>query len=144
MTREGVTEIIPGRLYQRGHFLTWSAERKQKMLAEHGIGVVVNLWQKVDPDLSSTGVLYVNWPIPGGRPPAFAEEMVSLLVRHLRMGIPVLVHCEAGVNRSVWLCARLLHAYDGVLTGPQTVQAVANLMPGARMRPGLKEDIERL
>lgn len=146
MSREGVNEVIPGLLYQRGNFLTWPASRKWAMLNRHGIRVVVNLWSKVDPDLSveRPGLVYLNWHISGTEPPAEAAYVISMLANLARRGMPILVHCEAGVNRSAWLCARLVHALDPSLTGSQALQEVYNALPGVRMRSGLQEDIERL
>lgn len=109
-TRAWARDVVPGRLYQRGHFLTWPSEQKWDMLRELNIKTVVNLWVKVDPDLSnSAGLVYITWPIAGDEVPPDADLMVPFLARLLDRG-PMLVQCEAGVNRSLWLCGRLMAA----------------------------------
>lgn len=119
--RGGVVEVIPG-LYQRGNFLKWTYQQKQDLLREHGISVVVNLWNKVDPDLSGQ-CLYINWPIRGNAYPDQATAMIELVAARLVSGEHVLVHCEAGVNRSAWFCAELVaHA-----TGWPYEQALAHV-----------------
>lgn len=77
------------------------------MLRRYGITVVFNLWNKVDPDLSGQ-VLYVNWPIRGNAMPDHADLMVTYAASLLASGERLLVHCEAGVNRSAWFCAAIL------------------------------------
>lgn len=140
MARRGVNEIVPGKLYQRGHFLTWPAADKARMLDELGITVVVNLWNKVDPDLSGRTV--INWPISGAKVPPEADAMVALVSRLVTEGHVVLVHCEAGKNRSVWFCARLLtQAFGPATRGTKVLEAVLRKVPGAKMRPELEKDI---
>lgn len=104
--RGALVEVFPG-VYQRGNFLSWPYAQKQALLAQYGITVVFNLWNKVDPDLSGS-CLYVNWPIRGNAMPDNADAMVSLGAALLNRGERLLIHCEAGVNRSVWFCAAII------------------------------------
>jgi predicted protein tyrosine phosphatase len=99
-------EVIPG-LYQRGSMLSWPYAQKQEAMRRQGITVVFNLWNKVDPDLSGQ-CLYVNWPIRGNAMPNHADLMADFAASLLISGERVLVHCEAGVNRSVWFCAAIV------------------------------------
>lgn len=128
-TRGAFNEIIPG-LYQRGNFLKWPYDQKRLTLQRHGISVVFNLWNKVDPDLSGQ-VLYVNWPIAGNAMPEHAELMVTYAASLHAAGEILLVHCEAGVNRSAWFCAEIVAraldcSYDEALARVQRKVPRAN------------------
>jgi protein-tyrosine phosphatase len=134
--RASARTIAPGRLYQRGHFLTWPRAQKWSLIEELGIRTVVNLWVKVDPDLSNDkGLLYINWPIPGDRIPPDVDLMVPWLAKLLDRG-PMLVQCEAGVNRSMWLCGRLL-----VARGVRPGEALGTVLEGGRIKSVFQADI---
>lgn len=105
--REGLHEIIPGRLYQRGNMLKWPAARKRQVLGERGISVVVNCWNKVDPDLSGMVDHYLDWPIATNELPPDADLVTEYVAGLVRAGHIALIHCEAGVNRSVWFALRV-------------------------------------
>lgn len=107
--RQGVNEILPGLLYQRGHFLTWTYEQKQTLLEELGVSVVVNLWHRVDPDLSRDipGTAYLNFPMSPSAMPADGEYIVAFVTALVLRGHVTLIHCEAGKGRSVWLSTRV-------------------------------------
>lgn len=134
VTRMAANEVIPGKLYQRAHFLTWTAGQKQALLERLGVTVVVNLWLKVDPDLSGQ-CIYLNWPIAGNRVPPDTKAMTNLVNHLLDTGHVVLVHCEAGRNRSAWFCARL-----AAMRGVGSVPALERI-PGAKLRPELLKDL---
>ena len=116
--RNGVATFLPGRLFQRGNFLNWPAAQKRQMLDELGVTVVLNLWLKVDPDLSPLthqyGLAYFNWHISPSVLPKDSEVMVEFLGKMLDRGHVLLVHCEAGKGRSVWLSTRLLARQLGI------------------------------
>jgi protein-tyrosine phosphatase len=114
--RASVNEILPGRIYQRGQFLTWPYEQKWRLLEELGIDVVVNLWSKVDPDLSSgdLGRMYLCWLISPSEVPDHAEAFIGFLAYLVNQGKKILIHCEAGRGRSVWLATRILAAVEGI------------------------------
>lgn len=128
-TRGGLIEVIPG-LYQRGNFLSWPYKQKTEMLQRNGITVVYNLWSKVDPDLSGQ-CLYINWPIRGNAYPEHALEMVSHASNLLASGEVLLVHCEAGVNRSAWFCAAIVARVNG-WPYERALQLVQQRIPRAR------------
>lgn len=137
--RAGFNEIIPSLLWQRGQFLTWPASRKRKALDERGISVVVNLWHKIDPDLSPErhGPIYLNWHISPSQPAdEVSEVIVGTLVYLLETGNGMLVHCEAGHGRSAWLCARLVAAYAG-MPFSEALEFVRARVPGMDVRPAL-------
>lgn len=132
--------IIENKLFQRGQFLTFPVPAKMEMLEKHDIGMVVNLWSRPDPELHmKSGLIYIHWPIGGGSPPYNAEAMIDLIESYMCSNVKVLVHCEAGVNRSVWLCARLLAKHEEI-SGEETFNRVTAIV-NTRMRPGLMEDL---
>src|ERR1700693_5171723 len=116
MSRAGVNVILEGKLYQRGQFLTWPFKQKWKLLDQYGITFVVNLWSKVDPDLSSSklGQTYLNWVCSPSDVPDNATLLVNIIAGMIDVGAVVLVHCEAGRGRSVWLSARVLAEIEGI------------------------------
>lgn len=140
--RAGVREVIPGVLYQRGQFLSWPHAQKHKVLNDLGITCVVNLWHKIDPDLSSPmqDVVYLNLHMNTDKVSRTAEATV-FYVHHLMVaGHRVLVHCEAGVNRSSWLCARLVRLHYGI-EADAAWSLVQAAIPSAKLRPGLKQNL---
>lgn len=145
MTRAAANVVIPDLLFQRGNFLTWPYAQKQRLLADNQITVVVNLWTKVDSDLSTDepGRVYLHWPIPGDRVPAEWRLMRSFLGALLRANRRVLVHCEAGVNRSVWLCALLLADLEDI-SGTEALQRVEAAIGRIHVRSALREHLEGL
>lgn len=138
--RAGFTEVLPGRLYQRGQFLTWPARQKRKLLDNLGITVVVNLWHKIDADLSPDdhGRIYINWHVSPSDAATVknAWPLVELLAKLMHRGERVLVHCEAGRGRSVWLCAELVKAVTG-MSGLEALSHVRERIPAENMRPEL-------
>lgn len=142
MARMGVNEVLPGSLYQRGHFLTWTHAQKHEFLEDLGVDVVVNLWGRVDPDLSSNGhdIYYVVQPVSSRSVGLEEEALVSMIGALMFAGHRVLVHCEAGVNRSAWLCARLV-ALRNHITAPEAWDIVKKAVPSARLRPELARDL---
>lgn len=148
-SRAAMHEVLtPKRLWQRGQFLTWPAEQKWGMLRSVNVTTVVNLWTKVDPDLSAPspnggGILYINWPITSDRVPPETDSMVAFLAT-LMITKPggMLVHCEAGVNRSAWLCARLIAAVE-IVSRPDALEWVTNRINRVNLRPALAADLAR-
>ncbi len=134
----GLTVGYPGQIFQRGHFLTWPHARKWQMINDLNIDVIVNLWVKTDSDLS--GISYLNFPMPGDEVPHWSQPVVALLEGMVNANL--LIHCEAGVNRSAWLCARILMArYE--MTGEQAYGRVMIAHPKARIHSTLKYDLLR-
>jgi len=143
MSRADLTTIMPNQLYQRGRFLTWPASQKWAMLDRYKIDTVVNMWSKVDPDLSSErhGTLYLNWHTSPSEVPLGADRMIGFLSGLLSDGHVMLVHCEAGHGRSVWLCAALLVRHWHV--APRTAfELLDTIVPGMDVRPELLTHLE--
>lgn len=112
MARASLNVIVPGQLYQRANFLSWPRWQKEKLLKEHNIRVVVNLWSKSDPEVSSDSeqvYVYLHYWISGAKIPPEQElrGLLDFLMNCSKMGWPILIHCEAGVNRSVFLATLL-------------------------------------
>jgi hypothetical protein len=140
-TRGAVNVVLPGKLYQRGNMLKWPLAQKEKMFQELGITAVVNVWSKVDPDQSHPSRIYINYPVTSKRPHGpTATSMARLVAALIRSGHVVLVHCEAGRNRSVWFCIRVLVALGGVGV-TEAYEAVLAAVPSAALRPELREDL---
>lgn len=141
MARMGVNTVVEGKIYQRGEFLKWTHDQKHEFLSDLGVDVVVNLWGKVDPDLSSNGlnVIYLSTAASSRGVPD-ASLMVAFVAGLIRAGHKVLVHCEAGVNRSAWFCARLIVELElGLpLDAWRMVEAA---VPRAKLRPELWRDL---
>ncbi len=115
--RAALNEVIPGKLYQRGRFEGWPQKQKERVLKEHNIGMVVNLWAKMDPEVANdTRILYLFYPIYGNKPPppGMLKILVQLIREQIRYGLAVLIHCEAGVNRSCFLSACVVAELEGM------------------------------
>jgi hypothetical protein len=142
--RAGVNEVISGSLYQRGHFLTWPYAKKWQMLDSLDIDVVVNLWRPIDSDIANPGlgrmVAYLNWPMMTDKVPENTKALVAFVAYLIRQGHTALIHCEAGVNRSAWLCARVVREVAGVAP-EQALSQVQQAIPKARINPALVRDV---
>lgn len=139
-----LNEIIPDTLYQRGQFVTFPIQTKIDMLNQYNIGLVVNLWSRPDPELhAKPGLIYIHWPIAGNTRPFMAESMIELINDYLCAGVKTIVHCEAGVNRSIWLVSRLL-AYQEGISGPEAYEKVSAAVSHTKMRSGLVDDLASL
>ena len=147
--RHGVNEVIPGRLYQRANFLTWPYMDKKDMLSALSINVVVNLWRPIDSDMADhrrgtkhNDALYINWHMATDTPPSGADDLVRFLGALMRKEAVVLVHCEAGRNRSAWLCARLVGDLLNV-DWKVALATVQRAVPKAAINRRLKKDVEQ-
>lgn len=145
--RNGVAEVIPGKLYQRANFLTWPYGQKKAMLDDLGVNVVVNLWRPVDSDMADNRPgtkhndrIYLNWHMATNVAPSGGHAMVRFLGDLMRQGHVLLVHCEAGRNRSAWLCARLVK--DALRVTPEhAIQIVTRAAPRIKISTELQADI---
>lgn len=137
-----LNEIIPNTLYQRGQFVTFPFATKMAMLERYNIDMVVNLWSRPDPELhAKSGLVYLHWPIAGNVVPHMSREYIRFISDHMSEGYKVLVHCEAGVNRSVWLVAKLLARYND-LSGNDALERVQERISRVNIRSGLLVDLE--
>lgn len=145
MSRASANEVVKGKLYQRGQFLTWPHAQKHRMLKEFGITFVVNLWSKVDPDLSATELdrVYLNWHCSPSEVPPNHEVLIDVIARAIEGGHVALIHCEAGRGRSVWLAARVMHKLNG-MTGKEVLKEIERAVPNENLTDTLRRDIAQL
>ena len=141
-SRANFKVVIPDRLYQRGNFLTWPRRQKERLLEQHKIDIIVNLWAKPDPEVTEdSGRIYFHIPMGSSVDnPKFLETIVSILSTNMKFGMRVLVHCEAGVNRSVFLCS-LLVAELLDLNGEQALSYVQERCGRTKVHHALKKYI---
>jgi protein-tyrosine phosphatase len=139
--RASVNEILAGRIYQRGQFLTWPYEQKKQLLDEFKIDIVVNMWSKVDPDMSTgdQGRVYLCWLTSPSEVPEHADLFVRFLMTLVRQGKRILIHCEAGRGRSVWLSTRLLAEVEEI-SRAEALSRVEAIMHHS-LTPSLKRDL---
>lgn len=137
-------EILPGRLYQRGHIDHLPAVEVQEALRKHNIGVVVNLHNRPSGNLGR--VLYIHWPIPDNKLP---DEITLKALANLLASIiqwshkAVLVHCNAGRNRSALLSALIVRAIHEI-SGKEAMEFVQGKRPNALANPHFVEFLERI
>ena len=143
MSRKAVNEIMVGRLYQRGNMLSWPRSDKVKLFKERNISIVVNLWTKMDLDMSSIPLdCYLYLPTPRSkdmirRRILLAAEMVAKMMAADRKAA-TLVLCEAGVTRSVFFCVLLEH-YLHNMPLPAAYMKVVGCLPKHRMKDFMRK-----
>jgi len=98
------TEIAPNLLV--GSF-PWKADP-----FETGASAVVDLAFRPSVERAPRDRIYVHWPIEDGPipPEGVMRALCSLLAEWLSRDLVVLVHCDAGMNRSALIAARVLMA----------------------------------
>lgn len=119
MDHDYLSPIIPEKLYMSGE-----PSSHPERLVEAGINVVVNLSEHEDHiDITSLADEYLHWPIEDGPLPDLRTlwRMVDWVVGAVENGRRVLVHCDAGLNRSGLVCALvvkdLLHLSGSAAVG---------------------------
>ncbi len=134
MPRKAVNEIIPGRLYQRGQILTWKYDEKIRLFEEYNIGLVVNFWPKIDPDLSDMWYLH----LPSGSDDMidnYTRIMVKTVAKLLEPNdMAALILCEAGKTRSVFF-ATLVYAELMHVDTSLAYKKIARLLPTNKLKP---------
>src|SRR5690606_20282342 len=120
-----VHEIIPGRLWQSGSRVSWTEARWCGIDAIVAVGgeqqpwleaLMEEGWKAVRPGAPRLPV-FVHMPLidaTGMLDRPTAETAAALVVRLIRDGRSVLVHCDAGVYRSVFICALVLAEIQGI------------------------------
>lgn len=133
--RDPIFEIIPGRLWQSGSVADAEGEARVREL---GIDYVVNL--NGEPPLFQ-GYEYrpgwppfteVRWEIEDGPLPDLRDldDVVSRVCTAVSAGQRVLVHCQAGLNRSGLVTAMAVHRLTG-RGGPALVGFIRRKRPGS-------------
>ena len=141
-----VYEILTGKLYQRGRFDKWPKKRKLLELGELGITVVVNLIQIPDEDIAGPdGVEYYMLPIADGKikDPDILNRLADRLVQRIMEGKKVLIHCNAGRNRSGLLSALVVRRYYHI-SGQEALNYVRGKRPRAIANPHFESYLEGL
>ena len=116
-----VYEILPGRLYTRGTLRKMSPEAKRDGLWELGINVVVNLTRRIDVTLRDTlSLMYIHYPMPDGRLDEaqwiYIGQLASFLAERIKQNARVLIHCNAGRNRTGLLAALVVARVKSIST----------------------------
>ena len=112
-----IREIIPGKLYTRGRFDHKPKEDKLKALREQGIDIVVCLIRHPDSDLiESVDVEYYYFPMSDGKIRNIGEltVMSAILTLAIKLGKRVLIHCNAGRNRTGLICTLIVRELFGI------------------------------
>jgi protein-tyrosine phosphatase len=98
----------------KGLYISGHPDRSQDFLKQ-GVHAVIDLEGNIDtavPEAESQRetTLYLYWPIEDGPmpEPGVVRSIASFTARLLAEGNKVLVHCQAGHNRSGLICARTL------------------------------------
>ncbi len=129
-------EIIVG-LYTRG--ATWKLSYAQKMagMEELNYPIVVNLTRKVDYTLRDV-THYVHFPMSDGRLDKVVDDVEALAdalaVEILHNDRNVLVHCNAGRNRSGLLAALIVSKVE-TMTYKEALEHVRWARPRAVANP---------
>lgn len=138
-------EILPGLLYQRGHIEKRSPSDVAETLRERNISIVVNLHRRQNRNLPPN-VMHIQWPIADNKIPDVAtlKGLVRFLVDFLRWGDgAILVHCNAGRNRSSLVTAMVMAQYFG-FSGKKCIELVRERRPNALANPHFVEFLERI
>ncbi len=141
-----VYEILAGKLYQRGRFDKWPKERKLLELKELGITVVANMIRIPDDDISGPdGVEYYMLPIADGKikDPDMLNKLADRLFQRIMEGKKVLIHCNAGRNRSGLVSALVVRRYY-YLSGHEALNYVRRVRPQAIANPHFEAYLEGL
>lgn len=129
-----------------GTLLVSGAIDDWQQVRAHRVDTIVDLDGSVDTGLPETPneLLYVYYPlVDDGLPDLGKLETVARLVADLASeGHVVLVHCRLGLNRSGLLLATAL-TYLG-FTGPQALDHLRSLQPGALYNDAFAEHVRRL
>lgn len=144
--RKSINEIIPGKLYQRGQILTWPLKDKFALIEEYNIGLAINLWPKLDPDMSNLPCMY--WYLPSTSQDMLSDKiglMAETAATFIMENYPetVLVMCEAGKTRSVFF-AGLMLLYLKNLNGSRAIKYINDHIPGHKMKPYMIDYLEEI
>lgn len=130
-----VREIIPGLLYTRGRTRSLPYDDKAEVIKSRNIKTVVCLVSKTDRDLVAMHpktVEYIIWPMSDGKriETEKIEWIVDRILERLGRGEAVLVHCNAGRNRTGLIVTIVLSRYYGI-SQRDALKQLRQLRPGA-------------
>jgi protein-tyrosine phosphatase len=127
-----IFEILDGQLYQSG-----APQEAAEWDSIHalGIDVVIDLFGTLDPGVPTAfnSILYIFWPIDDAAElPALGimHVLVDAVVRLIRLGHKVLVHCHMGKSRSGLINAQVAMQLLGI-SGADAIALVRRRRPGA-------------
>ncbi|HXX37610.1 MAG TPA: dual specificity protein phosphatase [bacterium] len=127
-----IYEILEGRLYQSG-----APEEAAEWDSIHALGIdtVVDLFGTLDPGVPTApnSIVYVFWPIedrPALPDMTIMDALVDTVVRFIRIGHKVLVHCHRGKSRSGLVNALVVMKILGI-SGSEAIDLIRHRRPGA-------------
>src|SRR5262245_51295733 len=139
--RRAFSEIFPDKIYQRGQIFTWPRTVKEQHFKQYGIKIVVNLWTKIDVDMTDVGLdMYLYLPTGSGEEEMKGSwilqsaELVGKLLQTPEKYAALIV-CESGVTRSVFFSALVLHHMGLGLSLEDAGYHVISQLGGHRMKP---------
>ena len=96
-----------------------------------GPTVVVCLSTRPSSDGAALGRMYIHWPIKDGPVPEIAalDGLAAVLAGWLSVGVGVFIHCDAGMNRSALVAARVL--IEQGMAPDDAIALVRERRPGA-------------
>ncbi|KKN83834.1 hypothetical protein LCGC14_0294870 [marine sediment metagenome] len=121
MNHTTFSNILLNRLWMSGEL-----ESSPRLILEGRIHAIVNLSHYDDPDETIEYAKdYLHWPIDDGPLPNLDELglVVYWATQKIREGRRVLIHCDAGLNRSGLVTALVVMEITG-MTGTQAISHV--------------------
>jgi len=142
-SRNKINTIIDGKLYQRGQILSWKRLDKYNLIKELNVGIVVNFWPKLDPDMSDMPCWYWYLPCSSERMLdnkvfRMAHTLSNLLMKN---DFSALILCEAGATRSVFFTALVLHYMDNDLF---VLRHIETILPKHKMKSYMVDYLRQL
>jgi protein-tyrosine phosphatase len=106
----------------RGHTRRFNTERMLTALEDRKISLVLNVSPRADVPLAAgcrtVGIEYKHAPLPDGKniDVALVSGLVYKVIRDVRNGLNVVVHCNAGRNRTFLIVIPAIATLTGRLT----------------------------
>ena len=141
--RNKINTIVEGKLYQRGQILSWPRQQKLNMIEELNIGIVVNFWPKLDPDMSDMADCWYLYL------PSSSEGMMDFKVRKMANAVASIINveeraalilCEAGMTRSVFFTGLVLNS----LYKSGSYRLLMEALPNTRMKTYMIDFLKEL
>jgi protein-tyrosine phosphatase len=138
-----IYEIIPGKLYQSKK--THDEPDKLASIKALGINVIVNLWHSSDEDLVDEVDKYFNFPMKDGKEVdlEYCETVASIIVKRIKKGYVVLVHCYGGRNRSGLINAFVIRQLRN-LTGKEARKFIISKRPNSLVNKQFSKVLDSL